>query len=190
MAQQQFFDVILGRISQGLSTFGQWNGRIRTVNDMGRFRVQRIRIVLGQGQQFLKASFFQQLLGIMMARGSHGFQALQDGSNRHYVDVVGTGETHSVRELIELAFKNIDIDLAWKGKGIDEKGIDKSRGKVYVTVSPEYFRPAEVDILISDPSKAKKMLGWKSKTSFKDLVRIMLEADLKRVEKDIKFSLK
>jgi GDPmannose 4,6-dehydratase len=98
--------------------------------------------------------------------------------------VIGTGEAHSVRELIEYAFSSVGMDIKWEGKGIDEKGVDKKSGKTYVTISREHFRPAEVDLLLCDPSKAKKVLGWQSKTSFKDLVKIMVDADLKKVEKE------
>lgn len=96
--------------------------------------------------------------------------------------VVATGETHSVREFAELAFKHVGIELEWEGEGINEKGIDKKTGKVLVEVDPRYFRPAEVDLLIGDPSKAKKELGWAPKVTFEELVQIMVEADLKAIE--------
>lgn len=95
--------------------------------------------------------------------------------------VLATGETHSIREMVELAFKYAGYDIVWKGKGVNEKGIDRKTGKVVVEISPKYFRPAEVDILIGDYSKAKKNLGWEPKTKFKDLIRIMVEYDLKKV---------
>jgi len=100
--------------------------------------------------------------------------------------VIATGETHSVREFVELAFKAVDIDIEWKGEGLNEKGIDKKTGKVLVEVSPKFFRPAEVDLLIGDYSKAKEKLGWKPKTTFPQLVQIMVEADVKRVERKLK----
>lgn len=100
--------------------------------------------------------------------------------------VIATGETHSVRELIEIAFKCIGIDIKWEGKGLDERGIDKATKKVYVEISPEYFRPAEVELLIGDYSKAKKDFGWQPRTLFKDLVNLMLEYDIKKIEKEIK----
>jgi len=100
--------------------------------------------------------------------------------------VLATGETHTIRELIEYAFNYIGIKIAWKGKGLDEKGIDKKSGKVIVEVSKKYYRPAEVDLLLGDPSKAKKNLGWKPETKFKKLIEIMMEADLKRVGEEIK----
>jgi GDPmannose 4,6-dehydratase len=95
--------------------------------------------------------------------------------------VIATGETHSVREFIEHAFRHAGFDLIWDGKGIEEKGIDRKTGRVLVEVSPEFFRPAEVDILIGDASKAKERLGWSPQTRFEDLVRLMVEADLRRI---------
>jgi GDPmannose 4,6-dehydratase len=100
--------------------------------------------------------------------------------------VVATGETHSVRDFVEFAFKYAGFDIVWEGKGVGEKGIDKKTRRVLVEVSSEFFRPAEVDILIGDYSKAKEKLGWQPKTKFEDLVGIMVEADIKRVEKEIK----
>lgn len=93
--------------------------------------------------------------------------------------VIATNETHSVREFVEFAFKYAGFDIEWKGKGLEEKGIDKKTGRILVEISPEFFRPAEVDILIGDPSKAKKKLGWQPKTKFEELARIMVEADIK-----------
>jgi GDPmannose 4,6-dehydratase len=93
--------------------------------------------------------------------------------------VIATGEAHTVRELAEEAFKNININLEWAGEGIKEKGIDSKSGKVLVEVDPTYFRPSEVDFLVGDASKAKEKLGWKPKIKFKELVKIMVEADLK-----------
>ena len=96
--------------------------------------------------------------------------------------VIATGETHTVREFASLAFKEAGIDIEWKGKGIDEKGIDKKTGKVLVEVDPQYFRPTEVDLLCGDPSKAKNKLGWNPcQTSFKELVHLMVKADMQNV---------
>ncbi len=91
--------------------------------------------------------------------------------------VIATGETHTVREFVEEVAKNLDIEIIWKGKGLEEKGIDKKSGKILVEIDPKYFRPAEVDILIGDSQKAKTKLGWEAKTKFKELIRIMTEAD-------------
>ena len=97
--------------------------------------------------------------------------------------VIATGETHSVREFVELAFKYADINIVWQGKGLKEKGVDKKTGKTRVEISAEFFRPSEVDILIGDSSKAKKILHWQPKTKFEQLARIMVEADIKRLKK-------
>ena len=94
--------------------------------------------------------------------------------------VIATGEAHSVREFIELAFKEVGIDIEWKGGGVDEKGVDAATGKVLVEVDPKYFRPAEVDYLLGDASKAKELLGWQPKVGFEELVKLMMRGDLKR----------
>lgn len=97
--------------------------------------------------------------------------------------VVATGETHTVREFIEEAIKYTDFDLEWQGSGVEEKGIDKKTGKVIIDIDPRFFRPAEVDLLIGSPAKAKKVLGWEPKVNFPGLVKIMMEADLKLVNR-------
>lgn len=96
--------------------------------------------------------------------------------------VIATGETHSVREFVELAFKEIGIEIEWQGTGLDEKGIDKKTGKIMVAIDPVYFRPTEVDLLIGDARKAKTMLNWSPKTDFKALVHLMVENDLKHTK--------
>jgi len=100
--------------------------------------------------------------------------------------VIATGETHSVREFAEVAFKNVGVDIEWLGEGVNEIGRDKASGKTLVRIDPQFFRPAEVDFLMGDYSKAKKKLGWQPRTKFQDLVSIMVEADVKKVEKEIK----
>ncbi len=95
--------------------------------------------------------------------------------------VLATGETHSVREFIELAFAEIGITLEWKGEGVEEKGIDAKTGTTYVEIDPRYFRPTEVDLLLGDPAKAQEKLGWKHTTGFEQLVKEMIESDLKAV---------
>ena len=98
--------------------------------------------------------------------------------------VIATGEYHTVREFTTLAFKEVGITLRWEGEGIDEKGIDIDSGRVLVEIDPKYFRPAEVEQLLGDPTKAKTLLGWNpQKTSFHELVRIMVEHDMKFVKK-------
>ena len=93
--------------------------------------------------------------------------------------VLATGEMHSVREFIEECARLLSIDLRWKGKGVKEVGYDFKTKKELIRIDPKYFRPAEVEQLLGDPSKAKKILKWKPKTTFKQLVKLMLEADLK-----------
>jgi GDPmannose 4,6-dehydratase len=98
--------------------------------------------------------------------------------------VIATGEMHTVREFATLAFREVGITLRWEGQGVDEKGIDTQTGKVLVEVDPKYFRPAEVEQLLGDPTKAKTLLGWNPRqTSFEELVRIMAEHDMKFVKK-------
>lgn len=97
--------------------------------------------------------------------------------------VIATGETRTVREFCTYAFKHAGIEIEWQGEGIDEKGINKATGEVVVDVNPHYFRPAEVDLLLGDPSKAKELLGWNPrKTSFEQLVKLMVESDLNLVK--------
>lgn len=99
--------------------------------------------------------------------------------------VIATGEMHSVREFIELAFKEANIDIIWQGTGVDEKGINKATSEVIVEVDPKYFRPAEVEQLCGDPTKAKTILGWNpTQTSFHDLVKLMMKHDLVFVRKE------
>ena len=96
--------------------------------------------------------------------------------------ILATGEAHSVREFVELAFGEIDRQIEWRGEGVDETGIDRSSGQVVVRVDPAYFRPTEVDLLIGDPSKAHQKLGWRHQTSFGELVREMVRSDLERLQ--------
>jgi GDPmannose 4,6-dehydratase len=96
--------------------------------------------------------------------------------------VLATGEAHSVRELVELAFGCVDRSIEWRGTGVDEVGVDTRTGAELVRVDPSYFRPTEVDLLLGDPSKAHQKLGWRHTTSFPDLVREMVEADLRQVK--------
>ena len=91
--------------------------------------------------------------------------------------VIATGETRSVREFVDLAFSHIGMSLVWRGTGVDEVGVDKRSGKAIVKIDPRYFRPTEVELLIGDPSKARKKLGWTAKTPFADLVKEMVDAD-------------
>jgi GDPmannose 4,6-dehydratase len=97
--------------------------------------------------------------------------------------VIAMGENHTVREFVEKTFEIIGKELEWEGEGINERGIDKAKGKVLVEVSPEFFRPADVNVLLGDSSKAKAKLGWQPKTPFVELVKIMVEKDLERERK-------
>lgn len=93
--------------------------------------------------------------------------------------VLSTGETHTVKEFIELAATYVDMNIEWVGTGIDEKGIDKNTGNIVIEIDPKYFRPSEVDLLLGDSTKARTILGWEPKVKFKELVKIMMEHDLK-----------
>jgi GDPmannose 4,6-dehydratase len=101
--------------------------------------------------------------------------------------VIATGETHSVREFTELAFKEAGINIIWKGKGREEVGLDASTGKVLIEIDPRYYRPTEVDLLIGDPSKAKEKLGWEPKVRLEELVKIMIKADEEAVPRNHSF---
>jgi len=92
--------------------------------------------------------------------------------------VIATGETYAVRTFAEKVFERLGMPLDWDGKGVSEKGIDSKTGKIVIQIDPKYFRPAEVDLLLGDPTKAQKQLGWELKTSFEQLVNMMTDADL------------
>jgi len=100
--------------------------------------------------------------------------------------VIASGENHSVREFLEEACKNLGIKLEWRGKGVKEVGIDKDSGKEIIKIDSRYFRPTEVDVLLGNAEKARKELGWEAKTKFKELVKLMVEYDLKEVQDGIK----
>ncbi len=101
---------------------------------------------------------------------------LQQQSPQDYV--VATGKNHSVRQFVEKSFEAVGIKIKWVGEGLQEKGIDSSTGNILVEVSPEYFRPSEVEALLGDVSKARRELRWQPRTSFEDLVKMMVEHDL------------
>jgi GDPmannose 4,6-dehydratase len=101
--------------------------------------------------------------------------------------VIATGENHSVREFVELAYAELGIEIEWKGSDINEVGIDKATGQVIVKIDPRYFRPSEVDFLLGNPEKAKKLLNWKPRTPFRELVRMMVEADYQIALKEATF---
>jgi GDPmannose 4,6-dehydratase len=103
--------------------------------------------------------------------------------------VLATGETHSVREFVELAFGELGHTVVWKGQGVDEVGLDSRTGAELVKIDPRYFRPTEVDLLLGDPSKARTKLGWQHTTSFRDLVKEMVASDLEEARGSAKSKL-
>ena len=151
------------------------------------FVSRKITIAIAQ----MKAGLQERLvLGNLDAKRDWGYakdfvvgmwEMLQQDSPEDFV--LATGETTSVRDFVELAFREVGIEIAWQGKGVEEKGFDRATGNLLVEVSPEFFRPSEVDLLIGDPSKAKKKLGWSSQTKLQELVSIMVKSDLEMVQK-------
>jgi GDPmannose 4,6-dehydratase len=97
--------------------------------------------------------------------------------------LLATGETHTVREFTELSFRHLGVELEWTGEAEKEKGISKRDGSLLVEVDPRYYRPTEVELLIGNPAKAERVLGWKAKTTFQDLVRVMVTADFEKVKR-------
>ena len=101
--------------------------------------------------------------------------------------VLATGRSEKVRDFVSMACRALDIDIAWQGSGIDETGVDRKTGNIIVKINPKFYRPAEVEVLIGDPEKVKKELGWQAKTTLNELCSMMVEADLLRVEKGVSF---
>lgn len=99
--------------------------------------------------------------------------------------IVATGQTTKVRDFVELAFKEVGIDIIWQGSGGKEQGLNKATGQIVVEVDPHYFRPTEVELLLGDPSKAKAKLGWEPKTTLPELVAMMVREDLQSAKKDV-----
>lgn len=99
--------------------------------------------------------------------------------------VIATGETHKVREFVELAFQEADIEIQWKGTGVEEVGINKANDQIVVRINPKFYRPAEVEILLGDPTKAKAKLSWELHVSFKELVSRMVCADMQNVQEEL-----
>lgn len=95
--------------------------------------------------------------------------------------VIATGETHSVREFVELAFGEVGIEIGWQGEGVDEVGVNVATGDVLIEVDPKYYRPTEVESLIGDPSKAKEKLGWEAKVGLRELVKMMVAGDMRKL---------
>ena len=98
--------------------------------------------------------------------------------------VIATGEVHSVREFVEQAFEKIGVNLVWQGQGVEEKGLNAATGELVVAIDPRYFRPTEVEFLQGDATKARQKLGWQPKTSFSELVQMMVAEDIQAAEKD------
>ncbi|MFB9276293.1 GDP-mannose 4,6-dehydratase [Cohnella cellulosilytica] len=138
----------------------------------------------------IKCGFQDQLyLGNLNAKRDWGFagdyveamwRMLQYSEPEDFV--IATGETHSVREFTELSFQEVGISIEWQGEGINELGIDRATGKVLIRVDPKYFRPTEVDLLIGNPAKAKKLLGWEPKTTFHELIQSMVREDMLKIQ--------
>ena len=97
--------------------------------------------------------------------------------------VVASGINHSVRDFVEAVCNELEITIDWEGKGVDEKAVDISMGKTVLKVNPKYYRPAEVDVLLGDSSKIKRILNWKPKTSFEELVSMMVKTDYDKLRK-------
>lgn len=101
--------------------------------------------------------------------------------------VLATGRTETVRDFVNMTCKALDIGIDWRGSGVDEHAVDTSTGNIVVKVNPEFYRPAEVDLLIGNPEKAENDLGWKASTSLEELCAMMVEADLRRVKQGVSF---
>jgi GDPmannose 4,6-dehydratase len=147
-----------------------------------KITVAAAKIILGQQEQLL--------LGNLDSKRDWGYAPefveamwliLQADKPDDYV--IATNETHSIREFVEETFRVLGDEIIWEGSGLKEKGILKSTGKEVIAIDPRYFRPTEVDILIGNPAKAREELGWEPKTTFKELVKIMVKSDLKKVRK-------
>ncbi|HIH93856.1 TPA: GDP-mannose 4,6-dehydratase [Methanosarcina acetivorans] len=147
------------------------------------FVTRKITIAVSKIKKGLQDKLY---LGNLNAKRDWGFSGdyveamwliLQQDKPEDYV--VATGETHSVREFTELAFREAGIDIEWEGEGVNEIGRDANSGKILVEVDPMFYRPTEVDILIGDPSKAREKLGWKTKVSFEELVGMMVKGDMR-----------
>jgi len=150
-----------------------------------RFVTRKITRAIASIKANLQDKLF---LGNLDAKRDWGFapeyvEAMWLILNQHGPDdfVIATGETHTIREFAEEAFNYVGYDIEWIGKGIEEKGVDKKSGKVLIEIDPRYFRPTETEILLGDASKVKNKLGWEPKVRFEELVKIMIDADLRAI---------
>jgi GDPmannose 4,6-dehydratase len=150
------------------------------------FVSRKITRAVGRIKTGLQDRFY---LGNLDARRDWGYakdyveamwRMLQQEQPEDYV--IATGKTHTVRELCERSFARAGIDIEWQGEGRDEKGVDRATGEVRVEIDPRYLRPTEVDLLLGNPAKAKEKLGWVPRTSFEQLVDMMVDADLRLAE--------
>lgn len=155
-----------------------------------------------RGENFVSKKITQGLVRTKLGQQSHlvlgNLEARRDwGYAKEYVEtmwlmlqqpkpddyVIATGQSHSVREFAEEACRHLSIDLVWEGEGAAERGINRKDGKVYITLDPQYLRPSEVDHLRGDASKAERILGWKPRTTFSELVKLMVEYDFNELSK-------
>lgn len=159
-----------------------------------------------RGLEFVTRKITDGLARVKLGKQSHielgNLDAKRDwGYAKDYVDgmwrmlqtdkpdtyVLATGRTEKVRDFVNMTCKALDIDIAWQGSGIDETGIDSKTGATIVSINPEFYRPAEVELLIGNPDKARKELGWQATTTLEELCAMMVEADLRRVEQGVSF---
>jgi GDPmannose 4,6-dehydratase len=159
-----------------------------------------------RGLEFVTRKITDGLVRVKLGKQSHielgNMNAKRDwGYAKDYVDgmwrmlqadapgvfVLATGRTQTVRDFVNMTCKALDIELEWRESGVDEHGMDVSSGNVIVKVNPQFYRPAEVDLLIGNPAKAQKELGWKASTSLEDLCAMMVAADLRRVKQGISY---
>jgi GDPmannose 4,6-dehydratase len=154
------------------------------------FVTRKVTRAVGRIKHGLQDQLF---IGNLDARRDWGYAAdyveamwmmLQQEAADDYV--IATGESHSVRELCEVAFNRAGYAIDWEGQGVDEKGIDRETGRVLIAIDPRYFRPSEVDDLCGDASKAKSALGWEPRTTFRELVEMMVDADLAAAEREVR----
>jgi len=159
-----------------------------------------------RGLEFVTRKITDGLARVKLGKQSHvelgNLEAKRDwGYAKDYVDgmyrmlqaekpdtyVLATGRTERVRDFVEMTCKALDININWQGSGVDETGVDARTGETIIKINPEFYRPAEVDLLIGEPAKAKEELGWEASTTLEELCRMMVEADLRRVEQGISF---
>ena len=145
-------------------------------------KITRAVAAIAQGNRTgsISAISMPRAIGAMQGLCAGMWLMLQQPEGDDYV--LATGESHSVREFVEQAFDHIGRKIVWRGKGIDETGIDAKTAEILVRIDPCYFRPTEVDRLLGDPGKAHQRLGWRAEIGFREIVREMVEADLQRIE--------